>query len=83
MSENLIYQAPNLRVKACRYGVMMYLPNDQYIGKSLDLYGEFSEDEIAIFRQIVRPGATVIDVGANIGCHTVFSHNVLAPMVAC
>jgi FkbM family methyltransferase len=72
MSDNLIYQAPNLRLKACRYGVMMYLPNDQYIGKSLDLYGEFSEDEMALFRQIVHHGATVVDVGANIGCHTVF-----------
>ena len=72
MSENLIYQTPHLRIKACRYGAMMYLPNDQYLGKSLDLYGEFSEDEIAVFRQIIKPGAVVVDVGANIGCHTVF-----------
>jgi hypothetical protein len=51
---------------------MMFHANDSYIGRSLDLYGEFSEGEIELFKQVVRPGMTVVDVGANIGAHTIY-----------
>ncbi len=51
---------------------MLYNQNDTYIGRSLDLYGEFSEGEVNLFRQIVQPGYFVVEVGANIGAHTVF-----------
>ena len=60
------------RLKECRYGTMLYNANDMYVGRSLDLYGEFSEGEVELFRQIVRPGDIVFDVGANMGAHTVF-----------
>jgi FkbM family methyltransferase len=60
------------RQKACRYGQMLYNLNDQYIGRSLDLYGEYSEGEVDLFRQIVKPGQIVVEVGANLGAHTVF-----------
>jgi FkbM family methyltransferase len=60
------------RVKHCRHGRMLYNINDIYIGRSLDLYGEFSEGEVELFRQMVRPGDVILDVGANIGVHTVF-----------
>jgi FkbM family methyltransferase len=43
-----------------------------YIGRSLDLYGEFSEGEVELFRQMAKPGNVVVEVGANIGAHTVF-----------
>ena len=39
-----------------KYGRMMYLPNDIYIGRMLRDYGEYSEGEVSLFRQIVRPG---------------------------
>src|SRR5918993_5744771 len=60
-----------VRVKQCRHGRMMYNVNDQYIGRSLDLYGEYSEGEVDLFRQILRQGDLALDVGANIGVHTV------------
>ncbi len=62
---------PNLGLKQCRYGPMLYLKSDQYIGQALDLYGEFSEGEVHLFRQIVKPDWVVFDVGANHGTHTV------------
>ncbi|MGD9720320.1 MAG: FkbM family methyltransferase [Pirellulales bacterium] len=60
------------RQRACRYGQMLYNTNDMYVGRSLELYGEFSEGEIDLFRQVIHPGNVVIEVGANIGSHTVF-----------
>ncbi len=58
------------KVKRCRWGEIIYRPNDRYIGRSLDLYGEFSEGEVSLFQALVKPGQTVLDVGANIGVHT-------------
>ena len=59
------------KVKDCRHGRLMYLLNDAYIGRSLDVYGEYSEGEIALFRQLLRPGDVAVDVGANIGALTI------------
>jgi FkbM family methyltransferase len=54
-----------------RYGKIMYNQLDQYVGKSLRLYGEFSQGEADIFEQIVKPGHIVVEAGANIGSHTI------------
>jgi FkbM family methyltransferase len=59
-------------VKECRSGTMIYNMNDIYIGRSLDAYGEWSKGEMDLFRQVLRPGMAVVEVGANIGPHTVF-----------
>lgn len=53
-----------------RYGRMMVNPNDIYIGRSLIKYGEFSPAEAKLYSAMVRPGHTVIEAGANIGCFT-------------
>ena len=60
------------RLANCRHGQFLYNANDIYIGRSLELYGEFSEGEIDLFRQLIQPGGVVLEVGANIGSHTVF-----------
>jgi FkbM family methyltransferase len=59
-------------LRECRHGLMLYFKNDVYIGRSLELYGEYSEAEVELFSQLVQPGMTVVEVGANIGTHTVF-----------
>src|SRR5262249_36728385 len=59
------------RTKDCRHGRLSYLPHDIYVGRSLDLYGEFSEFEVRLFQQIVRDGAVVLEAGANIGARPV------------
>lgn len=55
----------------CRHGPMLFNRNDQYVGASLRKYGEFSPGESIVFRQIIKPGMTVVEIGANIGAHTV------------
>ncbi len=54
-----------------RYGKIMYNQLDEFIGKSLKLYGEFSQGEADVFEQIVKPGHIVVEAGANIGSHTI------------
>ena len=66
-----LFDNPPVRLKACRHGPMMFLTND-LIGRSLDTYGEFSEHELMLFGDVVQPGMTVVDIGANIGTHAVF-----------
>lgn len=70
---------PFNRLKACKHGTLVYNIHDMYIGHSLDAYGEFSEGEIEVFRQFVRPGMVVVEVGANIGAHTVFLAQQVGP----
>lgn len=54
---------------------MLVNRNDAYVGQSLIAYGEMCEGEAQLFRQLVGPGAVVIEAGANIGAHTLlFSH---------
>ena len=50
---------------------MLYNVHDVYVGRSFDLYGEFSEIEVKTFSQLIPRGGVALDVGANIGAHTV------------
>jgi len=68
-----------VRLKQCRNGPMLYPVTDQYIGQSFDRYGEFSEGETELFRQIVRPGRVILDIGAHIGAHTIFLAKATGP----
>lgn len=45
--------------------------NDAYVGRSLIHYGEYCEGEYSIFTAMTRPGAVIVEVGANLGAHTV------------
>jgi FkbM family methyltransferase len=67
-----LLQSANLCIKRCKHGFMMFHTNDTYIGRSLDIYGEFSEGEMELFGQFIRPGMSVVDAGANIGVHTIY-----------
>ena len=51
--------------------MMVFNTNDRYVGRSFDLYGEYSEGEVDMFRRLIKPEDTVVDVGANIGALTV------------
>lgn len=54
-----------------RWGPMIFNRNDRYIGRSLEVYGEFSRGEAELFEAVIRTGDHCLDIGANIGVHTV------------
>lgn len=58
-------QFGNLTLKQCKYGWMLF--SGPYIGKCFELYGQYSESEVAMMGAFVKDGCTAIDVGANIG----------------
>ena len=54
-----------------RHGRFLANPNDMYLGRSMIKYGEFSEIEWHLLDQLVKPGAVVVEAGANMGAFTV------------
>jgi hypothetical protein len=74
-----IYENPPMRMKNCRRGAMLYNVNDLYIGRSYDLYGESAESEMSLMAKFVKPGQFVVDVGANIGAHTLCLAQTVGP----
>jgi FkbM family methyltransferase len=67
----ILLEAGFNQLARCRHGLMLFNRHDRYIGASLRKYGEWSEDEMRLFQQLVPPGSVVVEGGANIGPHTV------------
>jgi FkbM family methyltransferase len=63
----------------CRHGVMAYFPDDHWVGRSLHVYGEFSEAEIESHRMMLKPGDQVICVGAHVGAVVIPVAQMVAP----
>ncbi|MBF8263180.1 MAG: methyltransferase, FkbM family [Parachlamydiales bacterium] len=62
-----------------RYGKMLYNQNDYILGKSLEQYGEWSQSEMDFLSAYIPYGGVCIDVGANVGTHTLFFANAVGP----
>jgi FkbM family methyltransferase len=67
------------RLRPTRYGLMCYNPRDIYVGRALDLYGEFSAAEARLLQALVAPGAVAVDAGAHVGAHTLALADAVAP----
>lgn len=79
IKNSLISEAGIVRIRKCKFGLMAYIPHDIYIGRSLDLYGEFSPGEASVFTQLLKPGMIALDVGANVGAHSVLFARLVGP----
>lgn len=55
----------------CRHGKFTIFNEDELVGMSLAMYGEYSEGEVVVFQTCLREGNVVVEVGANIGAFTV------------
>lgn len=70
---------PVFPVAETRFGRMFTLQGDTVIGRSLRLYGEFAGDEVDSILSLVRSGDHVLDLGANIGFHTLALARTVGP----
>jgi FkbM family methyltransferase len=70
---------PTVQTYQTRSGPMLALRTDVYVTRSLELYGEYCPAEWRALQQLIRPGMTVVEVGANMGTHSVDMARACAP----
>jgi len=58
------------RLARVRDGVLLYNRFDQFIGRAIELYGEYCAERHDLFRQVLQPGDIAVEVGAYIGSTT-------------
>lgn len=66
-------------IRSWKHGTIIYNVHDSWVGRSLNLYGEYSEGEVALFTKLVRANDVVIDVGAHVGVFTMVFARLTAP----
>lgn len=63
----------------CKYGTLTFYDDDKWIGRSLALYGEYSDYEVDVFKKCLKPGCVALELGANIGSLTVPMAQLVGP----
>ena len=66
-------------IKRCRHGLMIYNQKDVWQGRSFDVYGEYSEEEVALYNKVIKSGDFVVEVGGNIGSMMVPLSRIVGP----
>lgn len=61
------------------HGSFLTLPNDSVIGATICKTGIWAEKDVEFFKKVVSKGMTVLDIGANIGHHTVLYSRLVGP----
>lgn len=61
-----------LSATQAKHGSFVYFRNDAPIGTCLAQYGEWAESELDIISKLITPSSNCIDIGSNIGTHTVW-----------
>ena len=59
------------KMARCRHGTFVFFPNEFYIGRSMDVYGEYSEAEAILLTRILQPNDYAVEAGSHIGTLTV------------
>jgi hypothetical protein len=57
-------------IKSARHGKFILMHGDM-ISEFVNLYGEWCEGEIELFNQIIPKNGVVIEIGSNIGMHSI------------
>lgn len=70
---------PIVKTYQTRSGPMFALRTDYYMTRALELYGEYGPAEWRLLQQIIKPGMAVVEVGANMGTHSVDMARACAP----
>ena len=67
----LVFEKDGSAIVEAKHGCFLYNKNDLFIGRSLECYGEWCEPGLDILLQCANSGGIILDIGANIGTHTV------------
>jgi len=67
------------RTVATRHGFAMSLALDEFVDRAIYCQGEWEPLETQLFRQVLRPGDAVADIGANIGWFTLLAARLVGP----
>ena len=62
----------HIAIADSKYGKFVFFRNDDPIGACLHYYGEWAQQEMDLFDLFLSEDCNVIDVGANIGTHSVY-----------
>lgn len=68
-----------IRLIEGKVGNFLAFRTDIGVAEVLALHGVWGADEVAVFAEHLRPGMNVVDVGANIGHHSVAMARLVAP----
>lgn len=60
-----------IRLVEGKHGYMLYNKYCHYVGRALELYGEYCEHEIELMRQLIQPNDSIWEIGANTGSMSV------------
>ncbi len=69
----------DMHVRCRRKGVEWELDLDEGIDLSIYLLGAFEPRVLRAYMALIRPGTTVLDIGANIGAHTLHFSRMVGP----
>ena len=64
-------------VAETRYGILQCLPDQGDEGAALGYYGEWLQMQLEWWERWLRPGMTVLEVGASVGAHAIWTSRVL------
>lgn len=69
--KNIDQFANPVRMVAAKHGDLVYNQYDQWIGRSLEHYGQYCDQEIELFRYFIQASDTIWEIGANTGSQSV------------
>jgi len=75
----ILLETGHQRLVRGRHGYVLYNRNDTVIGRSIEVYGEYFESEVNVFRRFCTVGDVALDIGANIGTHTLALAGLVGP----
>jgi len=79
VNQQILIEEGHQRLVRARHGYLLYNRHDTVIGRLIETYGEYFEAEVDVFRRFIAPGDFVMDVGANIGTHSLAMARLAGP----
>jgi tetratricopeptide (TPR) repeat protein len=67
-------------VAETRTGIIQYWPDQDPVGRSIERYGEYLQAQLDAVARWIEPGATIVEVGADVGFHALFFASAIGPM---